>query len=330
MRVKMRNIRSLSRILAAALLPVLLSTSAQAQTAQPGPDTGQSSAAQPADGQTPPAEGEKKPEEAEKPREPLPPFVAEGPLRIPNYWDPFSRPKKPDKRLPGIRFLTSDGFPPFNFVSADGRLSGFNVEVARAVCEVLETDCTIQMRPFNELVTALEENRGDAIVAGIAISAKNREKLNFSDIFLRLPARFAAKQDNTLEASPAGLSEKWVATVSGTAHEAYLHAFFPNARIITYPNPQIARNALKSGDVDAYFGSALSLSFWLAGESAEGCCQFLGGAFTDPRYFGSGLAIAVARDNTALKDALDYALHRVHDTGRYSELYLRYFPVSLY
>ncbi|MCW2306427.1 transporter substrate-binding domain-containing protein [Rhodobium gokarnense] len=275
---------------------------------------------------TPEAEKAEEP----KPLEPRPPFEASGPVTIPNYWDPHSRPEKPDVAVRTIRFLTSDGFPPFNFVSSDGRLSGFNVELARAICEVLEAECTIQMRPFAELETALEEDRGDAIIAGLAMSAENRKALGFSDVYLRLPARFVARRDSGLEATPEGLADKWVATVANTAHEAFLHAFFRNSRIITYPEPQVAREALKAGEVDAFFGSALSLSFWLAGDAADGCCDFLGGAYLDPTYFGSGLSIAVARDNTALKAALDYALHRVHEEGRYGELYLRYFPVSFY
>ena len=268
--------------------------------------------------------------EEPKPLEPRPPFEATGPVTIPNYWDPHSRPEKPDVAIRTIRFLTSDGFPPFNFVSSDGRLSGFNVELARAICEVLEAECTIQMRPFEELEKALEEDRGDAIIAGLAMSAENRKTLGFSDVYLRLPARFVARRDSNLEATPAGLADKWVATVANTAHEAFLHAFFRSSRIITYPEPQVAREALKAGEVDAFFGSALSISFWLAGDDADGCCDFLGGPYLDPTYFGTGLSIAVARDNTALKAALDYALHRVHEEGRYGELYLRYFPVSFY
>lgn len=309
---------------AGLVLAVALAATADRSAAQTAPATEQ-----------PAATGAQKDQPAETPKEKKewklpPPFTAKGTPQIPNYWDPNNRPEKSSARIPTIRFLTSSGFPPFNFVSADGRLTGFNVEIAREACLVLEAECTIQMRPFAELVTALEEKRGDAIIAGIAMTAKTREKLEFSDVFLRLPARFAAARDTTLDPSPAGLSGKWIAAVAGTAHEAFLHAFFRDARIITYPTPKIGRAALKAGDVDAYFGSGMSLSFWLTGEDAAGCCEFLGGPYTDPNYFGAGLSIAVARENVDLKKALDYALHRIHESGRYGELYLRYFPVSFY
>lgn len=321
------------RLTLAAALTLAFAPMAVAQTTQP-PGT----AAQPTETSsepvaTPPgasSEPAATPAEAEAPKAPLKPFVATGPVHVPNFWDPNNRPEKPNTPIAAIRFLTSDGFPPFNFVSADGRLTGFNVELARAICEALEAECTIQMRPFEELVTALEEKRGDAIIAGLAVTTANRDKLAFSRPYLRLPARFVVRAGADLAATPTGLANKWIATVGNTAHEAFLHAFFRDARIITYPSSDIARAALRNGEVDVYFGSGLSLSFWLAGSDANGCCQFLGGPFLDPTFFGMGLTVAVAHDNDDLRKAIDYALHRVHEEGRYGELYLRYFPVSFF
>ena len=318
-------ILKLATIAAAVLIATSLGRAQEAPSdalnaESPSPPTAQETPSESTDtAETPP-----------EPAKPLTPFDTGEPVRIPNFWDPNSRPEKPDAPVRTIRFLTANGFPPFNFISADGRLSGFNIELARAICEVLEAECTVQMRPFAELATALAENRGDAIISGIAMTAENRKTLGFSDVYLRLPARFATRRDADFTAQPKRLSDKWVATVAGSAHEAFLHQFYRDSRIITYPSPQVARTALKAGEVDAYFGSGMSLSFWLASQEADGCCRFLGGPFLDPYYFGEGLSVAVARDNGALKKAVDYALHRVYENGRYEELYLRYFPVSFF
>src|SRR6185312_5227365 len=54
---------------------------------------------------------------------------------IPNFWDAKERLKKPDlSELRRLRFLTTLDFPPFNFLDSDGELTGFNVDLARAVC----------------------------------------------------------------------------------------------------------------------------------------------------------------------------------------------------
>ena len=57
--------------------------------------------------------------------------------------------------------------------------------------------------------------------------------------------------------------------------------------------------------------------FWINGQDAEGCCQFRGRGFLESRNF-------------RLKEVLNYALARVRASGRFEELLLRYFPLSIY
>jgi len=328
----------LSVFVLAATLPAnaqLPASPPDAVTNEKAPAAGDG-AATAADTPNPEQPSEKAQKKAEKPeeepvKEPLTePFLAAPEPHVPSFWDPQTPVEKPAKRIVAIRFLTSPGFPPFNFIAPDGRLSGFNVDLARAICEALEAECTIQLRKFEDLQTALEDNRGDAIVAGIDITAESRKTLAFSDVYLRLPGRFIAKQDSGLEATPEGLDGKWISAVIGTAHEAYLHRYFTKSRIATYQTPARARAALQSGDVDVHFGDGMSLGFWLAGTEANGCCSFIGGPFSDTAFFGKGFAVAMAPDNARLRNAINYALRRIYDSGRYEELYLRYFPVSFY
>jgi polar amino acid transport system substrate-binding protein len=70
------------------------------------------------------------------------------------------------------------------------------------------------------------------------------------------------------------------------------------------------------------------LSFWLNGASSAGCCAFAGGSFIESRYFGEGIGVAVKRGNDTLRLAINWALFRIWETGRFTELWLRYFPIS--
>ena len=89
-----------------------------------------------------------------------------------------------------------------------------------------------------------------------------------------------------------------------------------------------ARAALKTGRVNALFGDAISLSYWLNGAEASACCAFKGGPYVDSRYFGEGAGIAVRRGAKPVRLAIDYALARLAQRGTYAELYLKYFPLS--
>ncbi len=233
--------------------------------------------------------------------------------------------------MPAIRFITTDDFPPFNFLDANGHLTGFNVDLARAICAELAIRCTIQAREWAELTDRVVDKTADAAIAGIAVTAENRTKLDFSDVYLRTPGRFVVHgAEAMLDPTPATLVGKTVAVVTGTAHEAYLATMFPAVTLRPYPTADAARAALKNGEVDAHFGDGLQLSFWLQSEAAANCCVFAGGPYLEAEFFGEGYAVAVAKGSTNLRDAIDAALQSLYEKGVYAELYLRYFPIGFY
>ncbi|MBZ0140061.1 MAG: transporter substrate-binding domain-containing protein [Pseudorhodoplanes sp.] len=248
----------------------------------------------------------------------------------PGFWDPRRRPERPDlSRLTLIRFLTETDYPPFNYARPDGNPTGFNVDLARALCDEMKIQCTIQMRRFDTLVPALAANRGDALIASIAVTPATRKILDFTDPYYRVPARFVARRDGALgEVRPELLEGKKVAVVAGSAHEAYLKLLFTEAELRPYPSAQAARDALRRAEADYVFGDAIALSFWINGTESAGCCSFAGGPFFDSHFFGEGVGIAVRRGNDTLRQALNWALFRLWEKGQLTDLWLRYFPVS--
>lgn len=251
---------------------------------------------------------------------------------VPRFWDPKRRPEKPDLgRLSTIRFLTEDDYPPFHFRGPQGFPIGFNVDLARAICDELGVTCTIQVRRFDNLVPALDEGRGDAIIASIAITPQIRKRLDFTDRYYRTPARFVARKDSALkEISSELIARKDVAVVGGSAHEAYLRTFFAETAIKSFPDAPAAFEALKKGEVELIFGDGIALAFWLNGSNSENCCAFRGGPYTESYFFGEGVGIGVKNGNETLLRALNYALYRLWERGIFTDLYLRYFPVGFY
>jgi polar amino acid transport system substrate-binding protein len=263
---------------------------------------------------------------------PAPPTVTPPPdtMSVPGFWDPRRRPERPDlSRINIIRFLTETDYPPFNYTGPDGAPTGFNVDLARLICEEIKVACTVQMRRFDTLIAALNSNNGDAIIASIAATPEMRTRLDFSDPYYRAPARFVARRDSTIEdVRPEALEGKKIAVVAGTAHEAYLKALFTEAELHPYPDADAARFALKRGEVDLMFGDGVSLAFWLNGTDSANCCAFRGGPYLEGRFFGEGVGIAVRRGNDLLRQAFNWALFRIWEKGRFTDLWLRYFPVS--
>jgi polar amino acid transport system substrate-binding protein len=239
---------------------------------------------------------------------------------------------KPDwSWLPALRVATEADYPPFNYYDEEGQLTGFNIDLARAICKELSANCDISAAEWNTLVPSLRNNEADAVFASLTISAKSLGEVDFTNRYYSTPARFAARIGSPFsEISVTELLGRKIAVVRGSAHEAFLRDFFEGARIQPYPTAAEARNALKNGQADLVFGDGISLMFWIQGTDSAHCCEFKGEGYGEPRYFGDGVGIAVKKGNTRLREVLDYALARVKASGRYEELMLRYFPLPLY
>ena len=252
------------------------------------------------------------------------------------------KPAKPDlSQRTQIRFLTGTDFAPFNSLSPQGRLTGYNIDLIRAICQELTitSRCQIEARPWNELIPAMQNNEADALIAGLVPDREKRAVFNFSRAYFSLPARFVAAKTTQTNGKPFSPDDKTVGVLSGTAHEALLKTYFPKAKGSSYANAELMYKDLKDGKIQLIFGDAMSLSLWMnpaAAASETGsqqtgaCCQFVGGAYPAPEFLGAGMTIAVRKQDTDLRIAFNSAINALERKGFLDDLYLRYFPVDFY
>jgi polar amino acid transport system substrate-binding protein len=263
-----------------------------------------------------------------------------GPVRGQTQFEPvpfFDLTKKPQRppatELRSMRFLTDDDYPPFHFQGLDGQLTGFNIDLARAICSELKIACTIQARRWDTLLTSLESNQGDAVIASMRPKETDFQRFSYSQPYYKTPARFVIRKDKASvlpEPTVLALTGKTIGVVGGTAHAAFMANFFPKSALVTRPDQNELMRLLTRGEVDAVFGDGISLSLWLNGSDGTECCMFLGRAFFENRYFGEGAMIAFRQDSIGMRRAVDYALYRLVETGEYQQIMLKYFPVRFY
>lgn len=250
-------------------------------------------------------------------------------VALPRFHDPRIRRPRPDlSATRRLRFLTVRDFEPFSALDEQGRLTGFQIEVIRALCDVLDIvpRCQVQVLPWNQLSGALARGDGEAIVAGVNVTQDARETLGFTEPYMLFPARFVAR-DGT-EFDPSAPRET-VAVVSGSAHEAMLKALFPQVKYRPLPSAEEVRKALSSGTSSVAFADGATTAYWLAGDEGA-CCRFVGAPYLSEHFLGSGLTIAVRADEVDLRDSLDWGLAELSRSGRLDEIYLRSFPVGFF
>ena len=251
---------------------------------------------------------------------------------VPDIWQgDVLRPKPDLQGLERLRFVTDSDYPPFHYLDEVGGLTGFNVDLARAICEALEVECEVTAVSWDSLFTSLLRDDADAAIASIRISPDTLARADFTTRYYATPARFLARKDSDLrDIRPETIKDRKVGVAKGTGHEAYLGTFFKGATIIPFDSAEEAQKALKEGKVDLVFGDGIGLTFWINGVVSEGCCEFRGGPYLDAKFFGDGVGIAVKKGNRKMAEILNYALEQVHDSGRYEELFLRYFPMNFF
>jgi polar amino acid transport system substrate-binding protein len=256
----------------------------------------------------------------------------DAPAPLSSQWREEALGPKPDwSWLVVLRFVTESDYPPFNYYDEDGSLTGFNIDLARAICAELGVTCEINPAEWDSLVKSVQAEEADAIMASLAITPKTIQQVDFTDGYYATPAKFVTQTASPItDVTPEALEGIKIGVAKDTAHERYLRDFFSKSQIVTFETDDALRNALKSGEVQAMFGDAISMMFWINGQDAAGCCQFRGRGFLESRYFGEGVGIAVAKSNIRLKEVLNYALARVRASGRFEELLLRYFPLAIY
>jgi polar amino acid transport system substrate-binding protein len=241
---------------------------------------------------------------------------------VPDVWQGDVLRPKPEIHVDRIRFITDSDYPPFQYFDEEGVLTGFNVDLARAICEALGVECDIRPVEWEDLYTDLDNGEADAAIASIRIDAESLTKADFSSRYYATPARFVTRKES--------VEGKKVAVARGTGHEAFLKQYFPAAEAVPFDSADEAQMALKGGQVDLVFGDGIGLTFWLNGVTSDGCCEFRGGSYFDAKYFGEGVGIAVKKGNRQLVEILNYGLEQVHASGRYEGLFLRYFPMNFF
>ena len=258
--------------------------------------------------------------------------VAQSDVRIPFFWDPQHRLEKPDLGpLKVIRFLTEDDYPPFHYALPDGSLAGFNVDLARAICDELKVQCTVQARRWDTLLDAMSDKSGDAVIASMAANQQTRSRLDFTAPYYNTPARFLTlKASQLTDFRPESLKGKTIGVVGKSAHEAYLGTFFKAVKLKPYESFAGLVGGLKLGEMDAAFGDGIAFAQFLGTPAGSDCCAFRSGPFLDAKYFGEGISIGVRKGDANLRKALDYALSKLAERGLYADLYLKHFPIGFY
>ena len=230
-----------------------------------------------------------------------------------------------------LRVGIEAAYPPFAYKTSDNRLEGFDYDIGQALCAKMQVTCQWQELEFDGLIPALKVRKIDAAISSVSITPERLKSVDFSDRYYRIPAKLLTRKGNGIEAIPASLAGKRIGVQRATNFDRYASATFEpaGAQIVRYGSQNEIYLDLLAGRVDATLASSVAVEEGLLKRPEGGDYHFVGPSFTDPQYFGTGIGIAV-RKNDPLSAELNQALAAIRADGSYEQIRKKYFNFDIY
>ncbi|MBU2991879.1 transporter substrate-binding domain-containing protein [Octadecabacter sp. 1_MG-2023] len=228
-----------------------------------------------------------------------------------------------------LRIGVEGAYPPFSQKEADGSLSGFDIDIALALCAELERECELVEQEWDGMIPALIANKYDAIVASMSITEDRLRLVDFSEKYYQTPSRFVAAEGATFELTPEGTAGLKIGVLRGTTLQCHVEKAFPDADLRLYNTQEDVFADLVAGRLDMQLNNTLqAIDGFLNTPQGEGFA-FLGDNVDDPECLGEGTGIAV-RKGDELAAELSTAIAAIRADGTYAAINDAYFDVDIY
>lgn len=207
-------------------------------------------------------------------------------------------------------------YPPFEF-EENGKPVGFDIELGEAIAEKMGAKLEVKNVVFGDLITAVKENKIDAILSGFEGSEERGKLLTFTDAYM--PAGYSVvtlKDDNEVK-DWADLSGKIVGTQTGTRHTE-LSIDFGAKRVQAFEEKDNVVKALEAKKVEAIVVDTPVALYYVKHNDK---LKIVG----EPKVSKTGLVLAVKKGNTELQKELNDALAAVKADGTYDKIYAEWF-----
>jgi ABC-type amino acid transport substrate-binding protein len=218
---------------------------------------------------------------------------------------------------------------PFGYLNDNGELTGFTVDLARALCQAMHRECRLYPAVFADLLPGVIDGRYDFVVGNLLRTPEREKQVDFTHRLWRSSSSFAGKAGLSVAPTRESLKGKTIAVQKGAIQEKYLHEYFEDvATIKSYPT-NIERNAaLAEGLADLSFGSTVSHFAFLTSEPGKGF-DIVSGPIFD-HGLGGEVAIPLRKGRNDLRKHLNQAIDTILRDGTYGRIINTYFKANVF
>ncbi|VVN70338.1 ABC transporter substrate-binding protein [Pseudomonas fluorescens] len=230
-----------------------------------------------------------------------------------------------------LRLGIEAAYPPFASKTPDNAIVGFDYDIGQALCAEMKVQCVWQEQEFDGLIPALKVKKVDAVISSMSMTPERMKSVDFSNRYYRIPARLVFKKGSGISEIPAQLKGKRIGVQRATNFDRYVtEKFAPaGAEVVRYGSQNEIFLDLLGGRLDATMASSVVIDESLLKRLEGQDFEFVGPNFTEEQFFGSGIGIAV-RKNDPLAGRFNQALVTIRANGTYDTIRQKYFDFDIY
>jgi arginine/ornithine transport system substrate-binding protein len=230
-----------------------------------------------------------------------------------------------------VRIGVEGAYPPFSYTTADGKLEGFDIDIAVALCKAMGVEYKLVPQDWDGIIPALMAKKYDAIIASMSITEERKKKVAFTNKYYQTPAKFICKKGMVKEFTPEVLKGKTVGVQRATIHDNYItDNYGKDVEIKRYSTQDEAYLDLAAGRVDFLLADSVALSDGFLKKPEGKDYEFVGPDLTDPRWFGQGAGIACRKQDKDLVEMFNKAIKQIRADGTYKAIQEKYFNFDVY
>lgn len=225
-----------------------------------------------------------------------------------------------------IKAVTENAYTPLNFADPKtGEGIGWEYDAVNEIAKRLNAKVDWGLAAWDVMIEAVRSGQYDVGMDGITITDERKQQVDFTDKYYTNALNFVSMKGAPAEVTPEALAGKTLGAQSSTVSANVLEDKYKNSTIRLYPTQDEAYADLAAKRLDAVLADSGPTALWLKTDDAN-CCAFMG----EPVVKDDEIGIAVRKEDTDLKEALNKALAAIIENGTYKKINEKYFPFSIY
>jgi arginine/ornithine transport system substrate-binding protein len=236
----------------------------------------------------------------------------------------------PASQWPELRVAIDPTYKPFTYKTEAGEPAGFDVDIAKALCDELKSQCVFVEQAWDGMIPGLQAKKYDAIISSMSITEERKQAVDFTGKYYNTPSCVVVKSALNLGAEAANFKGKKIGVLKASTQEKYAMGELQpaGATIVPYDAQDQVYLDIKSGRLDGTVADVVEVNggFLSTPDGKDYACAGERVPVEFEKYFGAGAGVAIRKEDTALRDALDAGIKAIRDSGKWKDLAEKHVP----